>query len=200
MVIRVPFHTPGPDVEMFISERLPWIEKKLAEKERSIKEARKAFVSGEEFLYLGEGYPLEIEEGEEKEGSLTLAFGKFILGKGYAARARDLFIAWYKREAKEKLSERLSFYSERLRLSPNGMRITSARSRWGSCSGDNRLAFSWRIIMASLNVIDYILIHELAHIREKNHSKRFWSLVESVMPDYRMRRLWLKRNGHRLNL
>ena len=200
VVIRAPYYMPASEVERFINERRCWIERKSAEKERTIQETRRAFASGEEFLYLGGGYPLEIEEADEKESPLCLSFGKFVLHKKCEANARNLFIEWYKKEAKERLSERLAYYSQRLCLSPNGMRITSARSRWGSCSSDNRLSFSWRIIMASLNVIDYLLIHELTHIKEKNHSKRFWNLVESVMPDYRVRRLWLKKNGHRLNL
>jgi hypothetical protein len=200
VVVRVPYTTPEPEVATFVNERLPWIEKKLAEKERALQEAWRTFLPGEEFLYLGEGYPLEIGNGDKSEFPLTLSYGSFVLHKNYVGKARDLFIAWYRKEAKEKLSERLAFYSQRLCLSPTGMRITSARYRWGSCSGRNRLAFSWRVIMASPSVIDYILIHELAHIREKNHSKRFWRFVESVMPDYRTRRLWLKKNGHRLTV
>ncbi len=200
VVIRAPYYTPATEVEKFINERQSWVEKKLSEKERKIREARRAFVSGEEFLYLGERYPLEIGDGPGRASPLTLSFGKFFLNRERAVHARDLFIAWYKREAERRLSERLSYYTERLCLFPKGMRITSARSRWGSCSRDNRLSFSWRIVMASLRVIDYILIHELAHIREKNHSRRFWGLVESIMPDYRERRLWLKKNGHLLTL
>jgi predicted metal-dependent hydrolase len=200
VVIHVPYHTPRSEVERFVNQRRGWIERKLAEKEESLRESRKLFVSGEEFLYLGERYPLEILEGEAEGRPLALSFGRFILHKKFAADARNLFTAWYKKQAEETLSERLAFYSRRLSLSHRGMRITNARCRWGSCSGDNRLAFSWRIVMASLSVIDYLLIHELAHIKEKNHSKHFWCLVESVMPDYRARRLWLKRNGHRLTV
>jgi len=199
VVIRVPYHTPASEVERFIRERRSWVEKKLSEKEEAIRKAQRVFVSGEKFLYLGERYPLEIGDGEKMD-PLAFSFGKFLLHRKCVAKARDLFIEWYKKEAKEKLSERLAYYSERLCLSPNGIRITSARSRWGSCSRDDRLSFSWRIMMASLNVIDYLLIHELAHIKEKNHSRRFWCLVESIMPDYRVRKLWLRQNGHLLNL
>ncbi|HSB07579.1 MAG TPA: M48 family metallopeptidase [Thermodesulfobacteriota bacterium] len=80
------------------------------------------------------------------------------------------------------------------------MKITSAKSRWGSCSRDNNLCFSWRIIMAPLNVLDYVLIHELVHIKEKNHSKRFWSHLEAVIPDYKKHRHWLRAHGNLLGL
>ncbi|MGZ3524935.1 MAG: M48 family metallopeptidase, partial [Thermodesulfobacteriota bacterium] len=114
------------------------------------------------------------------------------------AEVRDLFIEWYKREAKEKIEGRVRYYSDRFRLFPKGTKITGAKSRWGSCSRDDRLSFSWRIIMAPVRIIDYILVHELVHIKEKNHSRNFWSALEKILPDYRERRLWLKENGHRL--
>jgi len=200
IVIYAPHHTPKWEIEKFIKEKQIWIVNKISEKEKQIIEAEKTFLSGERFLYLGEWYPLEIHEFDHKEPPLRLSFGKFILNKDHIEGARDLFIKWYKREAKEKIVGRIDYYSHRLHLFPRGIRITNARSRWGSCSRDNRLSFSWRIIMASLTVIDYILIHELVHIREKNHSKRFWTTLESILPDYRKHRLWLKENGHLLQV
>jgi predicted metal-dependent hydrolase len=200
IVIYTPYRTPKWEIEKFIQEKQSWIVEKISEKEKRMKEAEKAFLPGEKFLYLGEWYPLEMQEPSNKEPPLTLAFGKFILNDDRIGEARNLFCDWYKREAKEKIKERVDYYSRRFRLVPEGIKITSARSRWGSCSRDNRLSFSWRIIMASLSVIDYILIHELVHIREKNHSKKFWNYLESVLPDYRKHRYWLRENGHFLQL
>ncbi len=194
--IYAPYRTPKWEIERFIKEKRSWIVKKMSEKERSIKEAEKAFIPGEKFLYLGESYPLEIEESSKRKVPLKLSFGKFVLDKDHIEEAKDLFIQWYKKEAKARIIERIDFYSNRLQLFSKGIRITSAKYRWGSCSRDNRLSFSWRIIMASLSIIDYILIHELVHIKEKNHSKRFWNYLESILPDYRKHRLWLKKNGH----
>ena len=158
------------------------------------------FLPGEKFLYLGEWYPLEIQESGFEETPLKLAFGKFILHCDPTVEARNLFSLWYKKEAKAKITERVNDYSRRFQLFPEGIKITSARLRWGSCSRDNRLSFSWRIIMASLPVIDYILIHELCHIREKNHSRKFWAYLESVFPDYKEHKHWLRENGHLLQL
>ncbi len=198
IVISVPYHTPKGEIEGFIKEKKSWVIKKISEKERSIKETEKAFIPGEKFLYLGESYPLEIGDTNYRGLPLKLSFGKFILDKDRLEEARDLFIHWYKREAKEKMEGRLHYFSNRLQLFPKGLKITSAKYRWGSCSRDSRLSFSWRIIMAPLSVIDYILIHELVHIKEKNHSKRFWTYLETILPDHRKHRFWLKENGYKL--
>jgi len=198
IVIYAPYRTPQCEIERFLEKGRPWIVKKMLEKEESFKETEKAFIIGEKFLYLGASYPLEIEESNDRKPPLELSYGKFVLDQDHTAKAKDLFIEWYKREAKEKIPGRVHYLSNKLNLLPQGIKITSARYRWGSCSRDNRLSFSWRIIMAPLKIIDYILIHELVHIKEKNHSKSFWSQVESIIPDYKVHRLWLKEYGHSL--
>ena len=197
IVVYAPYRTPKWEIEKFFNEKESWIVEKRSEKERSIKEAEKAFISGEKFLFLGELYPLEIQDNN-KEPPLKLSFGKFVLDKNHIEEARDLFIKWYKEEAKERIIGRIDYYSKQLQLFPKGVKITSAKYRWGSCSRDDRLSFSWRMIMASFSIIDYILIHEIVHIKEKNHSKRFWNYLESVHPDYKKHRLWLKENGSSL--
>ena len=200
IVVHTPYRTPRWEIDKFIQEKESWIVEKISEREKRIKEVEKTFLPGEKFLYLGERYPLETKESGNKEFPLTLAFGKFILSRDHLGKARDLFCIWYKKEAKEKITGRVAHYSRRFQLLPEGVKITNARSRWGSCSRDNRLSFSWRIIMASWTVIDYVLIHELAHIREKNHSKKFWDYVGSMLPDYRKHKSWLRENGHLLQL
>ena len=196
IVIRAPHKASKREIEEFIREREAWVVEKLTEEEERRKELQKAFVPGEKFLYLGESYPLEIDESDHKELPLELSFGKFVLNRDRVEEARDLFIDWYKREAREKIEGRVRYYSDRFQLLPKGTKITGAKSRWGSCSRDNRLSFSWRIIMAPLWIIDYILVHELVHIIEKNHSRNFWAALEKILPDYRERKVWLKKNGH----
>jgi predicted metal-dependent hydrolase len=200
IVIYVPYHTPKGEIEKFIKGKQSWIVKKISEKERATKETRRVFITGEKFLYLGESYPLEIGDTHKKGLPLKLSFCKFILDKDHLEKARDLFILWYKKEAQEKLETRVRYFSNRLQLVPEGFKITSAKHRWGSCSRENRISFSWRIIMAPWSVIDYVVIHELVHIKEKNHSKRFWNYLETIFPDYRKHRFWLRKNGYRLSL
>jgi len=200
IIVYAPSRTPGWEVEKFIERKHSWISEKLLEKERSLRPVEKKFVSGEAFLYLGEPFPLQIEDDPYERHPLKLSFGEFILNKRCIEGARELFIEWYKKEAKQKLSERMNYYSNRLQLFPKGIKITSAQTRWGSCSRDNQLCFSWRIIMAPLSVLDYVLIHELAHIKEKNHSIKFWSYLESIIPGCKRHRRWLREHESKLRL
>ena len=198
IVIHAPFLAPEREIENFLRRNHSWIIKKLEESKRSIGKGEKEFLPGERFFFLGEAYPLEIGDAGGKEIPLRLSFGRFILGKDHVEKARELFMGWYRKEAEEKLVERVRYYSNKLQLFPKDIRITSAKYRWGSCSADDRLSFSWRIIMTSFKIIDYVLIHELVHIREKNHSRRFWTCLGSIVPDYRDCRRWLKENGSSL--
>ncbi|MDR1439144.1 MAG: M48 family metallopeptidase [Clostridiales bacterium] len=104
----------------------------------------------------------------------------------------------YRRLAKQNLGERVAEYASIMGVRPASVRITGAKTRWGSCSGKNSVNFSWRLIMAPNDVIDYVVIHELAHIRQHNHSAAFWSVVAAYMPDYRSRRAGLKALQSRL--
>jgi hypothetical protein len=156
-------------------------------------------VPEQKFLFLGDWYPLTVEETDQGP-PLKLWSGRFFLMGRHIGDARGIFIRWYQKEAKERISDRSIFFRDRLSLHPKGIKITNAKHRWGSCTRSDLLCFSWRIIMAPLPVIDYVLVHELVHIKEKNHSKRFWGYLESILPDYRKRRRWLKENGHLLQI
>ena len=200
-VIRAPIRTPQREIDSFFKAKSEWVQKKLLERERLQQkdgETPKRFIAGDKFLFLGEWYPLEIESMNGRKTPLSLLWSTFVLDEHRAGEAKELFVKWYKMEAKRLFAERVSHYSKKLLLSPNGVKITSAQFRYGSCSPDNSLCFSWRLIMAPLTIIDYIIIHELVHIKEKNHSKRFWSSVAAAMPDYRSHRLWLKKHAHLL--
>jgi hypothetical protein len=203
IVIRAPHKTPLEEIDRFFQTKTEWAKKKLSEMENSAgKNAGKpiAFLPGERFLYLGEWYPLEIKDTNGGKTPLSLSWSAFVLDEKRTDQAKDLFIRWYKEEAKRLFIERVNYYSNNFGFSPKGIGITSAQYRYGSCSPDNKLSFSWRLIMSPLTVIDYVIIHELMHIKEKNHSERFWALVESTMPDYKKHRHWLRENGHILRI
>ncbi|HOC46746.1 MAG: SprT family zinc-dependent metalloprotease [Syntrophorhabdaceae bacterium] len=200
VVILVPERTPKEEILRFFKSKVPWINKKLDEYGESLENActPKTFTGGEKFLYLGEEYPLEITEGPTSR--LTLSHGTFTLCKNHNTDGRRMFVRWYKARAHDIFAERVSFYARDLGLRFNGIRITTARTRYGSCSLDDRLSFSYRLVMAPYHIIDYIIVHELAHIRIKNHSKDFWGYVEKVLPDYRQCKAWLKMKGHLLDV
>jgi len=94
--------------------------------------------------------------------------------------------------AKEILPQRVAHFADLMELSPTQVKVSSAKSRWGSCSSKGSLNFSWRLMLAGDEVIDYVVVHELAHLREMNHSPRFWAVVEQAMPDYQRRKKLLK--------
>ena len=111
-----------------------------------------------------------------------------------------VFEKWYRARALQVLSERVNLLAARFGFRYEKLRITSARTRWGSCSSRGTLSFVWRLVMAPLEVIDYVVIHELTHLKIKNHSAQFWAEVARLMPAYKSSRDWLKKNGHFLTL
>jgi predicted metal-dependent hydrolase len=202
VVMHVPYRTPEHEIEAFFNGKLSWIKKKIDEKKKNIQspEHPKQFIAGEKFLYLGERYPLEMREPGKGRGHLALSHGVFFLDSDCNAKARDFFIKWYKERAREIFTERVNFYSRQLKLYPKEVRISSARTRYGSCTADNKIFFSFRLVMAPYLEIDYVIVHELVHIKIKNHSRRFWKYMEEVMPEYKKYRKWLKDNSLLLDI
>lgn len=201
VVIRAPLYTVKKEIDRFFEQNRGWIAAKLAERRAIQKMCKpKNFVPGEEFLFLGKSYPLRFGETNGNVSSLSFCSRGFTLHRTHTAKARDLFVRWYKTRAWEKITEKVLDFSKRLDLIPQGIRLMTARTQWGSCSPDNRLSFNWKLVMAKDALIDYVVAHELLHIKEKNHSPRFWDALESFMPDYRERRAWLDENGHLLNI
>jgi hypothetical protein len=197
IVVRAPYFTSAREINRFIQEKQPWIEKtikKQADKALLIQERK--FVSGEYFYYLGENIELEaFFEPQEKNG-LVFWNNRFYLNSPDDKETRNhYFVLWYKQKALEHITGRVDFYCRELNLRARGVRISSARQRWGSCSPDNKLAFSFRLIMMPPDVIDYVIVHELIHIKEKSHSRRFWKLVAEAMPQYKTNQRTLKKHG-----
>ncbi|MFA5322570.1 MAG: SprT family zinc-dependent metalloprotease [Smithella sp.] len=202
VIISAPYFTPADEISLFVEEKQNWIQKKIRkQKEDSLKNKAKDYDTGEHFFYLGQSYPLEVFFEPFENAGVFFRDNRFYLN---AQENKDLkkyyFVSWYKKKAREYINQRVDFFSRMLKLRHESLKITSAQSRWGSCSSDNNLAFSFRLIMAPSAVIDYVIVHELTHIREKNHSPNFWQGVESVMPEYKMHRRWLKDNHHKFIL
>jgi len=198
IIIKAPKQASEEAISYTISKNLYWIEEKLKIVQSRPKFKEKEFVNGEGFLYLGDRYRLQIIKNQEEP--LLLKGKYFYLLESHLHKAREAFIDWYKERAFEKISERVKFYANIKGCTYNKISITNAQKRWGSCSPSGNLSFSWKIIMAPLSVIDYVVIHELTHLDELNHSKRFWSKVKALMPNYEEKERWLRENGHMLNI
>jgi len=198
LIIRAPFNVEDGTINRVIVKHKEWIEKKKKEiASRDPKYSPKEFVNGEGFLYLGRYYKLKIVNNQ----NVPLKFENgFYLSKKVLPYARDIFVKWYKKRAYEKISERVEFYSKKGGFKYNKINITNSQKRWASCSSKNNLNFSWRLVMAPINVIDYVVVHELVHLKEKNHTKNFWKKVKVLLPDYEKYKEWLKKNGHLLKI
>jgi hypothetical protein len=155
------------------------------------------FTAGEKFLYLGQEYPLSVVAGPK--AALKFEAGFFLTQKAQP-EAPLFFEKWYKTAARKLLSERVKYYAQKFGLKYEKIRLSSARTRWGSCSSKATLSFTWRLVMAPLEVLDYVVVHELAHLLVKNHSAVFWAEVARMMPDFKRQRAWLKKNGRFLTL
>ncbi len=202
ITVYAPGFTPTEEIRRFVQEKQNWIIKSLHRQSlTSLKQREKRYISGESFYYLGRPYPLKAcYEPLDNQGVALRNECFFLNCPENKSMRKFYFIAWYKNKALHYISRRVEHYSRLLELKHGGIRITSAERRWGSCSESNRLAFSFRLIMAPPEVVDYVVVHELMHIRQKNHSSKFWDLVLEVLPDYRTHRLWLRDNEHLFGL
>lgn len=194
LIVRAPKKASLEYIEEIIQKKRRWIQRKqriARDKYKSF--APKEFIDGEEFLYLGNTYRLSIIE---KDDPPLILDREFQISKRCLADAREVFIDWYKKEAYKKFRERLTWRSDLAGLKFNKFNITNAKTRWGSCSSKGNLYFSWRLIMAPLFVLDYMIAHELAHIPEKNHSAGFWNKLKLIYPEYLEGQKWLKDHSH----
>ncbi len=106
----------------------------------------------------------------------------------------------YKKQARLVITNRVQYYSQFTKNYYHTISIRDQKTRWGSCSGKGNLSFNWRLILAPPEILDYVVVHELCHLTHLNHSKDFWNMVGNILPDYKIRRKWLKENGHTLHL
>lgn len=158
----------------------------------------RCFVNGQAFLYFGESYNLSISKTATKE--LELINGQFVLGEKSLPKAKELFIRFYKNKGLPFIKERIDYYSPLVGRSPVSFRIIELGSHWASCTPRQTINFHWKCIMAKPMIIDYLIVHELTHLKYPQHTRQFWDAVYSVMPNYKECEDWLHDYGVTLNL
>ena len=119
---------------------------------------------------------------------------------GSPADADKAFKEFYREKGKQMIPDRVSYYQDRMGVKPKFIKIIDIKNRWASCSEKDSINFHWKCMMAPMNVLDYIIVHELAHILHPNHTEAFWNEVDKTLPDYRERKEWLKINGAWMDL
>jgi len=197
LTVRAPFSTPLEYIEDLVRRKLRWINKQIREVRSRPVVRDKRFANGESFFYLGDPYKLRVVS----DAKVPLVFQKeFVIAREHQKEARKLLIDWYKEQAGKKIRSRVELHARRCGMRIGQVKITNAEKRWGSCGRNGSVNFGWKLIMAPLPVLDYVVVHELAHILERNHSDSFWRKVALMCPRYRSSMKWLKQNGPLLKI
>jgi predicted metal-dependent hydrolase len=197
VVVRVPQQASEHAVTQAIEEKRFWIWRKLRDPRKYPDPApHKEYVTGETFLYLGQHYALTLTRGEG--GAVRLAGKQFEMAGSDRRDGDALFRSWYLTQAKVRLRPRIAAFATEMGVSYCRIWVRDFKYRWGSCTPGGALSFNWRIIQAPMVVVDYLIVHELAHVLEPNHSQDFWNIVAVHVPSWMKARSWLKQYGCRL--
>jgi hypothetical protein len=199
----VPKSLPKAEIERVVKKKSCWIAEKLNFQNQITPIQSKRFISGENFSCLGQDYSLEIVQGSSPRVALHQNQLIAIVRDKQADNStliKRLLIRWYQEQATVKLIEKTQYYAEIIGVTPASILVKTFKARWGSCSAKGDIHYNWRIIMATDEVVDYVVIHELCHILHHNHSAQFWQAVTQFMPHYRDCKLWLKLNGQGLEI
>ncbi len=160
-------------------------------------------VDGEQLFFLGKRFTIKVNTSDKAIDNAVIINGQQMLIEvpraayqdGRTAAVRNTLVKWYKKQASFIINNRIYLYADNIGVELAKIRIKEQKHRWGSCSGKGNLNFNWHLVMAPLNIIDYVIVHELCHLKRLDHSPVFWSLVKAVLPDYQIRRQWLKQYG-----
>lgn len=214
VTVKAPFKTSDKQIEKFLQEHKQWIEKTLIKIPLL---PQKTYTEGETFMLLGKEYPLYINRGSTsfevhphfvprvKHNKPYIVFTNnecvLVCSKIESTQIiKKGFIKFYKSFGKEYSLTKSKEYADLINKSFNRISIKDVSTRWGSCSTKNNLNYNFRLFMAPKEVVDYVIAHEVAHLKFRNHKKEFWDLVEQIYPNYKVYRKWLKKNGHLLTL
>jgi predicted metal-dependent hydrolase len=184
------------ELTRFLASKRDWVYRKLAEKEVLQHEpVTKELVDGEGFLYLGRSHRLKLAE---TDGAVRLERGRLMMPSELASDGPAHLIAWYQRCGETWLRPRVRSWAERLRVEPGAIEVADLGHKWGSADAGRRVRVHWATLQLSPQLVDYVLAHELAHLREAHHGPAFWQLVARAMPDYDERKRELAQRGARL--
>ncbi len=205
--VSSPFRARQEDISSFLFEKEIWIHERVAQAQRNQKRlGQRDYKNGSQFLFLGKKCDLEVVQGNlrrpiidflESKWKITISSDLSILKQKESVKKK--LIQWYQLQAKEILGCRLFHYSRLLEIEPLKIAVRTHKRIWGNCDFNTKtIHLNWMIILSPLEVVDYVIVHELCHLFEPNHSKKFWLRVEKYMPDYKKRKEWL--NDHTYDL
>ncbi|MCP4721537.1 MAG: M48 family metallopeptidase [Desulfobacteraceae bacterium] len=204
IAVRPPKGFSPEQVDAVVDSKRMWIYRNLAEwRDLNATAVVREWVNGESFLYLGRSYRLSLIA--EQKTDLILKDGRFclkrsLIDQGGESAAKRVFEAFYCTKGESRLIKRIDFFAPKVGVKPGGLKVKDLGYRWASCTKSNIQQFHWKCMMAPPKIIDYMIVHELCHMHQRNHTALFWNEVDKVVPDYRERKLWLKKHGAGLNL
>lgn len=195
--VKAPLNVRDEIIDRFVAQKQDWIRSKLA----IINETKNKFasvISLEKFMVYGNEYRLVPFEGKKIKTSdnFEILVPQNITGEKLLKQIK----AWFKKAAKEVLVARLDVISKQVKLFPNEIKIGDSKGKWGSCNSKGTIVINFRVIMLPPAIIDYVLVHELCHLKEMNHSKNFWKIVEEIYPTYEKAKKAIKEYGFLLSL
>ena len=197
--VIVPQKLSDARVDELIQKRTPWIRQKLRQHSETVIPKPKEYVRGENFTYLGRNYRLKLVSGGLCEVRLKGGYLELGVSKGTKEKdIRNALVDWYEKHALERLTEKTARYSKIMGVSPNSITVRDYKARWGSCSSKGEISYNWRIIIAPHHIVDYVVVHELCHLKHPNHSPAYWKSVKREVSDYEVCRQWLKERGSSL--
>jgi len=198
VVVHAPATTSDERIREVVDSKKPWIYEKTrhAQKYSGLPHPPgKELANGESALYLGRHYQIEIIRG----GASEIWFEqRFLIPASLSSKRKSVMHDWYVAKAKEKILPRVKSFARELGVAFSTAKIVDNRYRWGSCTTNNNVNFNWRLVKAPMYVVDYVIVHELAHLMENNHTPRFWNIVRAQSPKMEKARLWLKEHGQLL--
>jgi hypothetical protein len=199
ITVRPPADYSPEMVDAVVESKRLWIYRNLAEwKDLNASAVAREWVNGETFLYLGRAYRLALVSNQEsplllKEGRFCLS--RELIEKGGVSAAEQAFEAYFTDKGADRFKERVAYYAPKVGVQISAIKVKDMGFRWASCGKGGTLNFHWKCMMAPPKIIDYIVVHELCHLHQANHTDAFWNEVDKVMPDYRERKEWLRKYG-----
>ncbi len=198
VVVRAPADASDESIERVVREKRLWIYEKTrhSQKYEALPHPPgKELVAGESALYLGRNYRIELVEGDGRE----VRFNRhFLVPSSTAGHRKGSMRDWYVSRARKLILPRVAQHARQLGANFKQAKIVDSRYRWGSCTLHDNINLNWRLIKAPMFVIDYVIVHELAHLIEANHTPRFWNIVRTQVPTTEKARSWLREHGQLL--
>ena len=198
--IRVPNRVRDRKIVEILETKERWIRNKVIQLQNQRITNKREFISGESFSLFGRNLYLKVLEGGKVgtqliDDYLVTTVRTSEIGDLRKSRIKTYLERWYIHEAYQKLEEKVMRYSKIIRVSPREIKVRNYKTRWGSCDNKGRLTFNFHLIKAPHEIVDYVVIHELCHMIQPNHSKFFWNEVARFDPSFKNHKKWLKLNG-----